>query len=80
MELEHLCTPIDCGAKQNPPIAVFFEEGLMDLESWGIGGVCRGLLARQTTWTVGEFKDIENIFSEVRSFCMQAMWDQVGLG
>lgn len=79
MELERLCTLIECGAKQRQPIAVFFEEGLMDRERWGFGGVCRGLLARQTTWTVGEFEHIEDIFAEARSFCMQALWEQEGV-
>lgn len=58
---------------------VFFEEGLMDLEGWGFGGVCRGLLGRQEgEWTIGEFKKIDDIFPEARSFCLEAVWRREG--
>jgi len=74
MELERLNTLIECGIKQDQAIAVFFEQGLMDLAGWGFGSVCRGLLENQTgIWTIGQFRCIEDIFAEARSFCWQAI-------
>jgi hypothetical protein len=72
MEIERLHTLSDCGQKSEKYVVIYAEAGLMGT----MGGVCEGLLLlKKEDWSVGEFKNIQEIFRPARQFCMNCILD-----
>jgi len=74
MELERLNTLIEYGHKRNQHIIIFLEEGLMDQERWGLGGVCSDLIEiNEDVWDIGFYEKIEDTLKPANRFCERCL-------
>lgn len=72
MEIEQLHTLSTCGQKSEKYVVIYAETGLIGT----MGGVCEGLLlTKKDDWSVGEFKEIDEVFRPARQFCMNCIQD-----